>query len=425
MQSQIVESVQHAVTPGEVADTYYQSVENTKVQAFASTTENRFNVSIPAPAFGSSSTILFNPAEGLGDIVLTCTIPAPAGSLYTNWALPKSWLASSVESLALRIGGSSLYYFSGDSVFVDTLLDCEDSGKRDAVVTLAGAELTNLAAFGAELNRTASIYIKLPFNSISALQKPLPLPTDMLTQPISILIQFKRADQVFFKTQNAADVANLPQSFSFAQMNFKQTHLTDQSKLLAHRMDMNKEAYSYGLRYFTNQPFRSNVTGALSSPAQINVTGFRQGSIQYMDIWAVKVSDIQASQSLKFTPITDVKLSVNGLIYYDSQKSSAQLWNLCNTKVSTAWNTTFLTQQAPPDGTAQAVPYAAQFVRVPFAQTCEPDANSYELITGLAIANSVVNLQLSLPSDDPYVITCVAHYNCALLFSRGDAQYIF
>lgn len=428
MNAAIVESVQHGVTPGVLANTYYQGEENTQVQAFASTVENRFNLSLPSLNFGSSSTLLFNPTEGVGDIVLTATLPARTGSRYANWAAPKSWLAAAVDNIALRIGGSSLYYFGGDQIFIDTLSDCEDSGKKDAVAVLAGAELKQLTDFDNENNRTASIYIKLPFNSISSLQKPLPLPTDCLTQPIQILITFKPATKFFFETQSAALESDLPDKFEAAQVNFKQVHLADHSKLLAERKDLNREAYSYGLQYFTNLAFRTvqGTNGSGQTQYDITLSGFRSGSIKWIDIWAVAADDVDAGQPLKFTDILDARLSVNGLIYYDTQNASSQMWGLCNTKTSTSWNTSFLKQTSPtPDGNAVAEPYAAKWIRVPFAQTSEVLANEYELVTGLPIMNSVVNLSITMPDDRRYYIAASSHYVSSLLFSKGSCEYVF
>lgn len=91
MNQEIVDSVQQAITPAECADLYYPGEENTQIQCYASTVENRYIVSLPSVALGASSTVTFNPADGLGDIVLTMRLPAPTGSLYTNWRLSRGW----------------------------------------------------------------------------------------------------------------------------------------------------------------------------------------------------------------------------------------------------------------------------------------------------------------------------------------------
>ena len=105
MESEIVESVHHAVVPAECVDLYYPSEKRNEMQCFPTTVENRFRTDIPSTNFGSSSTVVFNPTEGLQDIILTLTLPAPTGSMYTNWALPRGWGSQFIRSLGIRIGG--------------------------------------------------------------------------------------------------------------------------------------------------------------------------------------------------------------------------------------------------------------------------------------------------------------------------------
>lgn len=424
MQNEIAESTQHSITPAEPASLYYPGETNTKAQCAATTVENRFYVDLPSLSSGSTSTIIFNPDQGLSDIVLTATLPAPVGTLYTDWALPRNWLGSMIAQIGLRVGGSSLYYFTGDQIAIDTLTDCEDDVKKQAVFQLGGAELTALGDYTAVENRTGYAYIKLPFNTISALQKTLPLPTDLLTQPVQILIQFRRFSEVFFDYsvgQNASQ-SDIPTAFASAAVNFKQTHITDSRHLLTSTHDMQTEALTYPLRYFAQTSFRTNVSGAATNLSQINLTGFRSGSLKWIDIYAVKQSDVNSGNPWNYVPVSNVRLSVNGLVYYDSRVNSSQMWALCDRKTPAAVDSSVLTQAA---GVCTATPSKVQWVVVPFGQVCEPQAHENDLVLGMSIMNSVVNLQLNLPDDDPYVITANYHYACSMTFSRGNSEYQF
>ena len=424
MNNEIVESVQHSITPGEPASLYYPGEVNTKVQCAPTTVENRFYVDLPSKSSGSTSTIIFNPDEGVSDIVLTATLPAPVGSLYTNWALPRNWLGAMISQIGLRIAGSSLYYFTGDQITVDTLTDCEDAEKKNAVFELGGAELTQLADYNSVENRTGYVYIKLPFNSISSLQKTLPCPTDLLTQPVQLLIQFKPFSDVFFDYSAGGNAAltDIPTAFDSAAVNFKQTHLTDTRHRLTSDHDMNKEALTYPLRYFSQTSFRTNVVGAATGLAQINLTGFRAGSLKYIDLYAVKQSDLVAGNPWNYIPMSNIRLSVNGLVYYDSRVNSSQIWSICDRKTTASVDSTVLTAAG---GVCTAVPSKAFWTVIPFGQVAEPEAHENDLVLGLSIMNSVVNLQLNLPTDDTYVVTANYHYASSLMFSRGSAEYVF
>jgi hypothetical protein len=196
--AQTSESVLHAITPGTCEDMTYPGATNTAVQCFSALTDNRFTISLPSVNQGSTSQLIFNPAQGLSDIVVTATIPPLTGTLYAGYAFPAGWLCAMVNTVALRIGGSSLYYWTGSQVTVDTLQECENNGKQQAVFNLGGSALgvvttavapvASVSAFPATEGNpllSASFYLKMPFNTISSLMKTLALPTDLNTSYLS------------------------------------------------------------------------------------------------------------------------------------------------------------------------------------------------------------------------------------------------
>ena len=427
MESEIVESVQHAITPAKCVDQYYPGSHNTSIQCFPTTVENRFRADLPSLSFGATNTVTFNPTEGLGDIVLTATLPAPSGSLYTNWALPRGWLSQMISQVGIRIGGSSLYYFTQDQLEIATFTDCEDGQKKDAVWALAGSEILNLASYADAQARTASVYIKCPWNSISALQKPLPLPTDLLTQPVQLLIQFKRADEVFFPLAGAL-ASNLPTGFSSASVQYKQVHMSDAGKLLARRVNMNDSALTYPLRTFQQTTFRTTLSGvSANTDVQINLTGFRSGSVKSIDIWALQVkdgsgADVNVGNGRNYSQILNARLSVNGLVYFDGRDNSAQMWNLCDMKTAGYFTNSVLTDAS---GAATATPVASPWVHIPFSQVAQVLANESNVTLGLPIANSVVNLTVQLPAAGTYVLSASYNYVSELMFSKGSCEYVF
>ena len=428
MESEIVESVHHAIIPAECIDQYYPSERRNELQCFPSTVESRFRTDLPSLTFGSSATVVFNPAEGLQDIVLTAVLPAPTGSLYTNWALGKNWLARSIRQIGLRIGGSSLYYFTGDQLEVANYQDCEDSGKKDAVAQLGGSEILTLGAFASASARTASIYLKMPFNTISALQKSLPLPTDLLTQPVQILIETAPASEWFFPLAGALQ-SNLPTGFSSAQIQYKQVHLSDSAHQLARTHNMNEESLTYPLKYFQQTTFRTNVTGVTAfQDQQINLTGFRAGSVKWINLWAYQYADaagapVNVGQTGNWTALPRVQLSVNGLVYYDSKDNASQLLSLCELKTPATVTNSILADAG--GGAASATPVASPWVRIPFAQVAEALSNETNTTLGLAISNSVVNVTIQFPVAGSYRVSASYEYVSELMFSRGSAEYVF
>jgi len=423
MQAEIVESVFHSITPADCQDMAYPGKTNTESQCFSTTVENRFTSGLSSLNFGSSSTLTFNPSELLGDIVLTVTLPPPSGTRYDNWALPRGWGSQFLQQLGVRIGGSSLFFFSGDQLEIQTFEDCEDSGKKNAYFQLTGSELLQPSDFASEQNRTASIYIKCPWNSISALQKPLALPTDLLTQPISLTFNLARATDVFFPLAGASE-ADLPLGFETAVVRYKQYHFQDSGHQLARRVDMNTNALTYPLRQFQQTTSRQTVNATAGQPVQINLTGFRSGSVKNITMWALQVDDganppapVNVGNGRNYSQILSAQLSVNGLIYYDTKSAESQLWSLCDLKTPGFVDNTILSDAG--GGVAIATPSTAPWVHIPFAQPHEVAANESEVVMGLPIANSVVNVTLTLPATGKYVISASYQYLSSLMFSRG------
>ncbi len=434
MNQEISEAIQHSIVPGDCADLYYPGVENTKKSCFPTYIENRYYQGLPSLAFGSSSTLLFNPDQGLGDVVLTMQLP-DAHPSYASVGLSSGWGYNMIESVGLRIAGSSYYTFTGDQLLVAVLADCEDSGKRDAILALGGQALVSAADFASDAKRTAYVYLKMPFNSVSAQEKPLPLPTDLLTQPVQIVVKLRPAANVFF---NPAGVA-LPTVLQEATANFRQVHMMDGGNLLARREDMNVKALSYPLRYFQNTTFSTaqDITVA-GQTVQLNLTGFRQGSLKSIDMWIVKASDVNGGASsgnpLNWVPPEEVDLKINGLVYYQTKKQSSQMWSLIERKTTASVNCSLISGAASPF-TATGV--NAQWTVIPFAQHTEAlaDGDSENVLAlGVPLQNSVVNVSIKMPTANAsgaalplgsYIFNFSYNYASTLMFSRGSCEYVF
>lgn len=463
-QQDIITHIQDAVRPGETIDVYYSNQQNSVKQAHPTTVENRYFLNLQSLNFGTANTLIFNPDEGVDHIVLVLRLPAPSAvgggslpqgqSFYNGCALNKGWGYSMIRRVGVRYGNSSLYYFSGDQMLIDVLSDCEDSDKKQKMFELGGQQLRPLANGGntssvagdwtSDTARTAYVYIKLPHNSPSAQELPLPLPTDLLTAPVQVNVEFKLASEVFNTSAYVAGVGSnslitLPQGFDTAYAQFKQTHFDDRGEQLARKVNMSEMAYSYPLKYFSQEVFRiQNVPGGVSN-FPITLTGLRSGNCLGIRMWARPnyPTTADASGTILTNPWTylaplSVQLSVNGLIYFDSRNGQQQLWNLLDRKTSASWNADFLVVNgqnfADTQTLAPNIPQVSSWVWIPFGQHTETLANQSELSHGLSLMNSIVNAQITLPDVSPvstYTLTAEYIFNSTLLFSRGGCEYVF
>lgn len=434
MQQLMSESVQARVRPHECEDIYYATAETSSVQCFPTTVENRFVVSLPSLASGSSSTITFNPDGLISDIVLTAILPAPAvpagGALAgEGLGLTRGWLMQLVDRISVRYAGSSLYFFNGEQEFIQIMSECEDSVKRDNMLTLGGGEITSPADWANSNLRTASIYLKLPHNSPSAQEKPIGFPTDALSAPVQIQIFFKPFSSVFLANATtgaslAAVQATIPTQFSSAEVQFKQAHLQDRADSIASRENLSKEALSIPLKNFMQTQYQTLLPGGVGT---VNLTGFRSGSVQGLNVFVVANSDLSsvgAKQPFRYLPIKNITLSVNGLVYFTANNNSSQIWDLCERKTASQYSSTTLTWNVGTQVYDDAG-MAGYYVWIPFAQGIETLRDHSMLANGLGIANSVVNLQVDTASGVDCTLYASYLYNCSILASGGSCDYVF
>lgn len=439
MMSMMAESVQASVRPHKCEDTYYADDCNSEVQCFPAVVENRFVVALNSLSAGSTSTVTFNPDGLITDVFMSCVLPVPAvpagGALAgEGLALTRGWLYQMIDRISIRYAGSSLYYMLGEQELIANLADAEDSIKRDNLLALGGAELKSPSDWANADLRTANIYIKLPHNSVSAQEKPIGFPTDAVSAPVQIQVSFKPFAQVFLANATtgatlSAVSATIPAGFSSGEVQFKQAHLNDRSDSISARHDLAKHALSVPLKYFLQSQFSASLPAVTANTQQaINLTGFRSGQVQGMWIWAVRNSDltsVTAKQPLRYIPLKDVELSVNGLVYYRARNNASQLIDLCERKTASQSSLTTLTWNAGTqvyDATASAM----YWVFIPFSQGVETLRNDSMLSNGLGIANSVVNLVVNtgLESTACTLFASFA-YNATILCSGGSADYVF
>lgn len=186
---------------------------------------------------------------------------------------------------------------------------------------------------------------------------------------------------------------------------------------------MNTMALSYPLKYFQQTTFRTTVSATANTDVQINLTGLRSGSLKSIDIWAAKTSDITAGKSTKWELLSNVKLLMNGLVYYDSRSASNQLWSLLDAKTARSYNNS--TVDVSGVSIISAGPSVASWINIPFAPHTEVLAGDAVVSTGISPLNSVLNLVVQTGSSTDYQISVVYNYTSSLMFSRGGCEYVF
>ena len=428
MQSDLTESVQASIRPGEMVDAYYYGESNLEKQAYPCVVNTRFVQQFTNLGAGSSQFII-SPQQGVSDIILQLQMPvvgANGFSSATGLALSAGWGYGLINRVSVRYGSSAQYFWSGAQILLQNLLDAENNVKVDGLLNQGGnfTNATQLAAATVGSPVSAYVYLKLPHNSCRAEGKPLPFASDLLVQPIVVTVEMLPTNSVFI-VQTGGAITTAPNALAAAQMQVKQEMLTDTSDLLARRVDMNSHAYTFPLLYFAQQETQVQLV-AQSAAQTVNLTGFRAGEVRNIVLWLTLNSEQVPGgglfQPAKWYPIGSVTLTYNGEIFSRFDGGSSQLWNLtCDSKLQIVNATTATAGAAAGTNTTQP----SYWLDCPFAQVNMPYDKEMKLMHGKPILNAVVNLQLTTPDASAYTLHAMYLYNASLLCSRGSSEYIF
>ena len=430
MQAQVTLNVQQSIRPGHMCDTYYPTSENSALQASATVNDNRFFVALPSLNSGSSSTVTFNPNEGLSEVIITLRLAQPSNA--SGLALQENWGYSMLRRIGYRYGSSQLYYITGAQNLVQALSLCEDSGKKQQLYFLGGQALLTPADWADAGKRTAYVYLRLPHSSPALAGSALPFPSDVLTAPIQLQIDLANFSQVITQSTTVTGGV-IPTQLEFATVNFTQVTMQDAGDLVARRFDMSKHALTIPLADgWTQEEVQFPVVVGANGQFQVSLTGCKAGDLRKLRVWitaqADETPDAAGAISLnKFVAPAQLTFAINGLIYLDSANGSWLLTNLLRRRQPPVVTYSDLVPPAPPSTSWTATPYASSWCEIDLAQpSCLGSSHEVELVHGVPVMNSVMNLTGIMPvGNAAYTIHVEYVLNCSWMASRGSAEFVF
>lgn len=424
MQSELSLNVQQSIRPGKLCDTYYPSAENSEKQSAATVEDNRFFVAVGSgnPASGSSATLTFNPNQGLGEVILTLQL-APIVDC-SGLQLPLGWGYQLIRRIGYRYGSSQLYYLTGAQNLIQALSLCEDSGKKQQLYNLGGQQL-NPADFADSTNLTGYVYLRLPHSSPALSGGALPFPTDVLTAPLQIQIDFADFNTVFTKGGSTP----VPTGLNFAQANFTQVTMQNASDLVARRFDMASHALTIPLpEGWTQEALQFPVTTGADGSFQVSLTGCKAGDLRKVRVWFSLPSDVPGAVGVNnnylwYAP-QQITFAINGLIYMDSRQGSWALTNLLRRRTAPSVTVSDIGGPAVP---GPVTTFSSQWVEIDLGQPrAIGDTGEPSLVHGVSVMNSVLSLSGKLAEGSTnYLVNVEYVLNCSWLASRGSAEFCF
>jgi hypothetical protein len=436
-----VSSVQETIRNGEKLDIYYYSKQNLFIQSRPTVRNNKFFQALTSPNVGTNQ-FIFSPDQGFSDLILIVRLlqQGEGGASYANYALNRGWMYSLLQNVAVRYGGSSQYFFNANQIALMNAVDMQDAPSRDTLYRLAGEALMGTNPLNGQ-NDFAQInygylYINLPHNTPNGDGlKMAPLPTELLRQPVLVQVNFNDSRSIFSSSSSATSAfMNVP---VVAEANFQavQVRMVDSSNLLTNEEDPNKITYVYPLKYFQQQVVSTLLQTGVGN--QVNITGFRNGSVRSIILWCQRDDDTPTATTAprKFNdnnwraPV-NTQLSINGEIFDVSIGGSSQLLNLVNNKQSSELAMTRYNLSGPGGTTGALTPvvggYTATYLKVDFSQHSDPVTSSNLLVTGQSITNSIVNFRCDSPDGlTGWRLYWVSLYNSSLIFSQGNCEFSF
>jgi len=429
MQGAVALNVQQSIRPGMEMDTYYANKENSKLQAHATVEDNRFFVALPSLNSGSSSTVTFNPNEGLAEVIITMRLASPTNA--AGLALQEGWGYAMLRRIGYRYGSSQLYYITGQQNLIQALSLCEDSGKKQQMFFLGGQALLTAADWADAGKRTAYIYLRLPHSSPALSGGALPFPSDVLTAPVQLQIDLANFNQVISDDPTQAGV--IPSQLEFATVNFTQVTMQDAGDLVARRFDMSKHALTIPLvDGWTQEEVQFPVSVGANGQFQISLTGCKAGDLRKLRVWVTKDSDQTPDTNGKLSPNktyapSQLTFAINGLIYLDSANGSWLLTNLLRRRQPPTVTYSDLVAPAAPATVWTALPWADAWCEIDLSQPhTNGDSQEVALVHGVPVMNSVMNLSGIMPvGNTQYTVHAEYVLNCSWMASRGSAEFVF
>jgi len=438
MESRVAESTQQMLLPGKCIDLYYPDPQTAEKQCYRTSMNTKYVVGFNTLTAGVN-VLTIPPNNGVGDVLIQLVITPPATT--TNVGLEAGWGYALINRLSYRVGGSSQYFLSGAQVLQNALRLCPDGTARDNMIQLGGPAIATAADWANANNLVAYCWLSFPWSRPSAVSKPPPLPTDLLTQQVQIQLEIFNIASI--AAVNGGATAGL--ALSSGEFIVGQVQLQNQGDALARRVDMTTHSLSYPCE-FTQQEFQVSLGNLNSSTAGTQVaslTGFRSGEVKDIEMWLT--CDIDTTNGVnnrnKWYAPQNIIVTYAGDQYARYDNASSKMWNLINGRLLPV---AALSVNQTSGGNLVAQPSVTQWAELPFAQSYEAESAHSMYVAGKEITNGIVQVQFNLPSapdafsgapaggviaggaiSGNWTLHVSYVYNTVLVFTQGTADFAF
>ncbi len=275
---------------------------------------------------------------------------------------------------------------------------CENAEKRSEMFHLAGEEVFGLVA-GRSYN--ADIVVPLPWSTAVGRDQKLPLPTDLLSNPVTVQISFDVARAIF-----GGSGTNLPDRFADAIALMRQGDMLNRDAGLRPVMYKNPSLiYGYPFIHFQSNQFQITVPTAavdvIPTQQTITLTGFINADLLGFSFGLLKNSDAVSTDSQSVRPfnyqeLENIEVLFNGLTMHTSPGRMHKLTNMNSMNGASYFENSVINSAIAAPGFLSA-PADTYIVWIDFSRIkCEQFSGHYDNVW--RVPNNTITLRFGVPN---------------------------
>lgn len=417
---------------GKREDLYYTDPDNCKVESIPVEYNTRFSQDFSNKQSGSS-TFTIAPGNGLKHVVVCLQYNAgntDVGTIATSasgdYCLATGWGYNAIKQVSFRVGGSSQYFMSGAQLLAANLRMVRTQDQAQALLNLGGSEYGTVQSPASSPSPQLSAYVVIPvWCPPSADGLAVPLPADTLAQQVQITCELQSP----WAANSVGPLAAAPGAFDVAFFQVEQLCMTDRGMAIANHVDLNTHELLMPIT-FNQQELQVPIPAAtLGTSQSVTLTGFRSGQVKSIQAWltlnrsdtAANAASDAANQLVWVAPQA-ITVLYAGTIYAQYNSGTAEIFNLIDGTKPVAVSTGVITMGGAVPTSSSRV---SKYVNLPFGNPTGDDYSAEVLTHGKPILNGLVNLQITPPTADPYILHVQYVYNSTLVFSKSSAEFRF
>jgi len=315
---------------------------------------------------------------------------------------------------------------SGAQLLAANLRMVRTQSQAQALLNLGGSEYGTLQSPASATSPLLSAYVVIPvWCPPSADGLNVPLPADTLAQQVQLTCEIQSP----WAANSLTPLSAAPGAFDTAFFQVEQLCMTDRGMAIANHVDLNTHELLMPVTFNQQELQVAIPAAALGTSQSVTLTGFRSGQVKGIQAWltlnrsdtAANAASDAANQLVWVAP-TAITVLYAGTIYAQYNSGTAAIFNLIDGTKPATVSTNQITMGVNPPTSASVV---SQYVNLPFGNPTGDDYSAEVLTHGKPILNGLINLQITAPTADPYILHVQYVYNSTLVFSKSSAEFRF